>query len=627
MSDARVKVPLAVQYVDHNTLAVDYKSPDDHRFLEAFCAKHGLYFSRPGNGICHYLHIERFARPGQLLIGADSHTPMSGALGMIAIGASGLEAAAILAGAAFELEMPRVVGVELRDRLPPWVEAKDIALELLRRRGLSGGLGRIFEFTGPGVATLNITDRATICNMIAELGATTALFPSDERTREWLASQQRAEQWLPLVAEPSASYDEHELIDLSRLVPLVAKPGSPGHVCEVREVAGTPVAQVCVGSCVNSGYRDLAIVARVLKDRTLPSGLSLTVTPGSRQVLDQITESGVYHDLVNVGARMLEPACGPCVGMGHAPPTDAVSVRTFNRNFPGRSGTPSDRVYLCSPATAAATAAFGVITDPRDLGSYPELPEPAGHPSVDDRQIVPPLPEPERVRVSVPRGPNIVRLAAQTPLPSALEANVVIVVGDDISTGDLAPDGTENMACRSNVPAMARLVFRHVDPEFATRAEAAAPGLIVAGHNYGHGSSSEHAALAPKFLGVCIVVAKSFARIYRRSLIAQGIVPLIFADESDYARATRGQVWRFPDLRYAIEGGDEECCASLPGAIDLQLMAAFSERERTVLLAGGLIAQLRRDGSGFGVTLGHSGAVDQGAPCTDPIPQPVFPAR
>lgn len=593
MSDGPVKVPLAVQYVDHNIIQLDHKNPDDHRFLQAFCAQHGVHFSRPGNGICHYLHIERFARPGEVLIGSDSHTTTSGALGMIAIGAGGLEVAAALAGAPFEIETPRVVGVELRGRFSPWVQAKDVILELLRRRGVSGGLGRVFEFYGDGVAQLDVTERGTICNMIAELGATAAVFPADARTREWLEEQQRVSQFVALEAEPGARYDEHELIELDQLVPLIAKPSSPGNVVPVSEVAGLEVAQVCVGSSVNSGYRDLAIVAAVLKDRLLPEGLVLTVTPGSRQILDIISASGVYRELVNAGARMLEPACGPCVGMGQAPATGAVSVRTFNRNFPGRSGTQEDRVFLCSPATAAATARTGVITDPRELGELPELAPVAARPAVDDRQILSPSAGRAHLQLASKRGPNIQPPPRQEPLPNAIEAHVLIVVGDDISTGDLSPDGAEVMAFRSNVPAMAEFVFRRIDPEFPKRAKQHHGGLIVGGRNYGQGSSREHAALAPKYLGVRVVVAKSFARIHRRNLIAQGIVPLTFANDDDYQKVKRDQVWQFPELRKELEAAKESVTARLPGGETLQLTAALSARERELLLAGGLLAQLR----------------------------------
>jgi aconitate hydratase len=618
LGDGPVAIPLAVQYVDHNTIQLDFKNPDDHRFLQAWCARSGIHFSRPGNGICHYLHVERFARPGQVLIGSDSHTTTSGALGMIAIGAGGLEVAVALTGHPFELESPRIVGVELTGSLSPWVQAKDVILELLRRRDVRGGRGCIFEFFGDGVRTLGVMQRATICNMIAELGATTAVFPSDERTREWLRYQEREDQFVALSAEPGCSYDEHEKIALDQLEPLIACPSSPGNVVPVREVAGTPVAQVCVGSSVNSGYEDLAIVAAVLAGQTLPPGLVLTVTPGSRQILDVIAASGVYRALVASGARMLEPSCGPCVGMGQAPPSGAVSVRTFNRNFPGRSGTVNDRVYLCSPATAAATALKGVITDPRELGDQPQIHSMPANPAIDDSQIIrPPSPE-EGARVAIPFGPNIQPPPQQTALPQTLQGRVLIVVGDDVSTGDLSPDGAEVMAFRSNVPQMARFVFRRIDDRFPDRAARAGGGFIVAGHNYGQGSSREHAALAPKQLGVRAVIAKSFARIHRRNLIAQGIVPLSFRDEIDWVRAKQDQEWTLPDLRATLERGDTECTAVIEGNGIVRLYARLSERERRVLLSGGLLAHLREGGQPLSIHFGHSGSVDQGSPVTSP---------
>jgi aconitate hydratase len=620
LGDGPVKIPLAVQYVDHNTIQVDFKNPDDHRFLQAFCAKHGLHFSRPGNGICHYLHLERFARPGELLIGADSHTTTSGAVGMLAIGAGGLEVAAALAGVPFEIGAPRVVGVELRGRLRPWVQAKDVILELLRRRGVRGGLGRIFEFHGDGVAAFSVTQRATICNMIAELGATTAVFPSDDQTREWLREQRREPQWLALAAEAGASYDERETIELDALEPLIAKPSSPGNVVPVREVAGTEVAQVCVGSSVNSGYDDLAIVAAVLRDRILPPHLSMTVTPGSRQILDTLIRSGVYRDLVMAGARMLEPVCGPCVGMGQAPPTGAVSVRTFNRNFPGRSGTMDDRVYLCSPATAAATALRGVITDPRELGpTEPVLAAAVMNPAADDDQIVPPPATDAARAIEIPRGPNIQPPPPQAALPPALKGRVLIVVGDDVSTGDLSPDGAEVMALRSNVAAMARFVFRRLDPEFASRAERGGGGFIVAGSNYGQGSSREHAALAPKQLGIKAVIARSFARIHRRNLIAQGILPLTFANGDDLRKLKAGMEMTLPDIGTDLAGAAPRSRLIIDAETELFVELGFTPREREVLLAGGLLAHLRSGGQTFGVHLGHSGAVDQGSPVTNPV--------
>jgi aconitate hydratase len=594
MGVERVRVPLAVQYVDHNIIQLDFKNPDDHRFLQAFAAKYGMYYSRPGNGICHYLHVERFARPGATLIGADSHTTSSGALGSIAIGAGGLDVALVMAGQPFETPAPKVVGVELTGDFQDWVTPKDVILELLRRRGVRGGLGRIFEFYGPGVANIDVTGRTTICNMIAELGATAGIFPSDERTREWLEMQQRPDDFTELSAAEGADYDEREHIELDKLEPLIARPHSPGNVVPVSEVAGTRAAQVCIGSSVNSGFQDLAVAAAVLRDETVYPGLVMTVTPGSRQILDSIAQSGVYSDLVRAGARMLEPVCGPCVGMGQAPPSDSVSVRTFNRNFPGRSGTQTDQVYLTSPTTAAATALRGVITDPRELGEYPDLPAAPADPAVDDRQILDPAPEEEASGIEIPRGPNIKPPPEAPELPDSLEGTVTIVVGDDISTGDLAPDGVEVMSFRSNVPEISRFTFRRFDPEHHKKAREMAPGFIVGGHNYGQGSSREHAALAPLHLGIRAVFAKSFARIHRRNLISQGILPLRFKEESDYDYFEEGQKWELPNLRSRLENGDEEIPARSDGT-EVTLLAEYSPRERAILLAGGILRQLRQE--------------------------------
>jgi aconitate hydratase len=618
----RVAVSLALQYVDHNMIQLDYKNPDDHRYLQAFAAKYGLCYSRPGNGISHSVHIERFAKPGAVLVGADSHSTTSGALGMIAIGAGGLDVAVCMAGRPFEFDTPRVVGVELTGSLPPWVQAKDVILELLRRRGVRNGLGRIFEFYGEGVSTLDVTQRATICNMVVETGATTGLFPSDERTREWLDLQQRSGDWVELRADEGATYDEHELIDLATLEPLIARPSSPGNVVPVRSVAGIPVAQVCVGSSVNSGYEDLAIVAAVLRGQTVAPDLLLTVTPGSRQILDTIAQTGVYRDLLLAGARMLEPACGPCVGMGQAPPSGAVSVRTFNRNFPGRSGTQNDQVYLCSPATSAATALRGAITDPRDLGSeQPKFPQPVFNPAADDRQIIAPPPPEEAASIAIPRGPNIKPPPAEVPLPESLQGCVVIVVGDDVSTGDLSPDGAEVMAFRSNVAAMANFVFRRIDRHFAERAREWGGGFIVGGHNYGQGSSREHAALAPKQLGIKAVIARSFARIHRRNLIGQGIPPLTFASEDDYALARQGDTWEIAGIRTAlVEGREEITVRIVESGTEFKLRANFSPRERQVLVSGGLLAHIRAGGASLSAEKASSGHVDQGSPITSPLP-------
>jgi aconitate hydratase len=590
----RVQVETAVVYVDHNILQIDFKNPDDHRFLQAMAAKYGAWFSRPGNGICHYVHCERFAVPGKTLIGADSHTTQSGSCAMIAIGAGGLDVAVCMAGHPFELPCPKIVGVHLENELRrPWIQAKDVILELLRRRGVRGGRGCVFEFHGPGVATLSYTERGTIANMIAELGATGAVFPSDEQTRAWLEEQGRAEDFVELPTGAAGDFDEEEEIDLAALVPLVAKPSSPGNVVPVDELVGTELAQVCIGSSVNSSYEDLALVGAVLRGNRLAETLvSATGTPGSRQILDQITRSGTYADLLTAGVRMLEPACGPCVGMGQAPPSGSASLRTFNRNFPGRSGTADDQVYLCSPAVAAASMLTGVISDPRELGDV-QLPErPAARPEVVQKHILSPAPAEEGAGIEVPRGPNIKPPPEQKPLPDELRLRVLIVAPDDISTGDLSPDGATVMAYRSNVPAIAEFTFQHRDKEFPRRAKDWGGGFIVAGHNYGQGSSREHAALAPAQLGVRAVIAKSFARIHRRNLIAQGIVPLLFRDEADYDRAELGQTWRVSGL-HAIAEGDDEVEVEIEGAGEIVLTHDLLPREREIVVAGGLIRYLR----------------------------------
>jgi aconitate hydratase len=589
----RVQVETAAVYVDHNILQIDFKNPDDHRFLQAMAARYGAWFSRPGNGICHYVHCERFAAPGKTLVGADSHTTQSGSCAMIAIGAGGLDVAVCMAGHPFELPCPKIVGVHLQNDLPrPWIQAKDIILELLRRRGVRGGRGYVFEFFGPAVASLSYTERGTIANMIAELGATGAVFPADEQTRAWLDEQGRLEDFVELPTGGQGDFDEEEEIDLAELVPLVAKPSSPGNVVPVDEVVGTELAQVCIGSSVNSSYEDLALAGAVLRGSRIAERLiSATATPGSRQILDQITRSGSYVDLLAAGVRMLEPACGPCVGMGQAPPSGSASLRTFNRNFPGRSGTADDQVYLCSPAVAAASMLTGVISDPREL-SAPELPaRPEARPEVVQKHILAPAPAEEAAGIEIPRGPNIKPPPEQKPLPDELEMRVLIVAPDDISTGDLSPDGATVMAYRSNVPAIAEFTFQHRDKEFSRRAKEWGGGFIVAGENYGQGSSREHAALAPAQLGVRAVVAKSFARIHRRNLIAQGILPLLFKDHADYDRAELGQTWRISELHSIAEGNDELPVES--GDDSFAVTHDLLPREREIAVAGGLIRYLR----------------------------------
>lgn len=589
----RIAVPLAVMYVDHNVLQIDDKNMDEHRYLQTFAARYGIHYSRPGNGISHYVHLERFAKSGELLVGADSHSTMAGAVGMFAVGAGGLDVAVAMAGYGFTLEVPKVVNVELRGELPDWVQSKDIILELLRRYGVRGGLGKVFEFTGEGTSTLSVTERGSICNMITELGATAAVFPSDERVEEWLSAQERDEDYAPLVADPEASYDEEEIVELSELEPLIAKPSSPGNVVPVREVSGTKTVQVCVGSSVNSSYEDLAVVGGVLKDNIVHPAIEMTVTPGSRQILDIISRSGVYQYLVASGARMLEPVCGPCVGVGQAPSRGEPSVRTFNRNFPGRSGTVGDEVYLCSPATAVATALKGEISDPREIGEPPETTPASYNPDIDDRQILDPPPRDEAGSIEIVRGPNIVPPPEGLPLPEKLEGDILIIVEDDVSTGDMAPDGALGMSLWSNIAECAKYMFRRQDPGFHDRALEKGGGFIVGGHNYGQGSSREHAALSPLHLGIQAVIAKSFARIHRGNLISQGLLPLLFAEEGDYEVVSQGEEWAINGVREKIASGETELVLKSAGGEALRLEARLLPREREILLAGGTLKYLR----------------------------------
>src|SRR4051812_5329742 len=598
----RVQVDRAVQYVDHNVIQLDNKNPDDHRMLQAMARKFGAHFSRPGNGICHYVHIERFAKPGDIMVGADSHTTTSGALGMIAIGAGGLDVAVAMAGYPYEIACPEVVEVRLENKLDrPWVQAKDIILELLRRRGVSGGKNKVFEFTGPGTEDLSVPERGTIANMIAELGATSAVFPPDDNTREWLKIQQREDDFSEIGPEDGADYDDRVEIDLADLGPLVAKPSNPDNVVPVEEVAGTEIAQVCMGSSVNSGYFDLALPAAVLADKdgqVVHSSIQATATPGSRQILAAIAESGVYRQLVEGGVRMLEPVCGPCVGMGQAPPSGANSLRTMNRNFPGRSGTEDDCVYLCSPAVAAVSLIEGKIADPREYGDPPDMLDPPEvKPYVDDLHIFKPADEDEAEKIEIPRGPNIKTPPEHEPLPDEIEAKVATVQPDDISTGDLAPDGAEVMAYRSNIPAIAEFTFRHRDPEFRKRLEEWGAGFIVGGDNYGQGSSREHAALAPLQLGVKAVFAKSYARIHRRNLVAQGILALTFKDDSDYDEADVGQCWKLPKVREELENGSDEITVEVDdGERSFTVTHDLAPKEREILVEGGLLHWLQEHG-------------------------------
>jgi len=610
----RVRVDRAVQYIDHNIIQLDFKNPDDHRMLQAYASKFGIHYSRPGNGICHYVHIERFAKPGGILVGADSHTTTSGALGMIAIGAGGLDVAVAMGGYPYEVACPAVVEVYLDGALArPWVQSKDIILELLRLLSASGGKGKIFEFTGPGTADLSIPERGTIANMIAELGATSAVFPPDAKTREWLEIQERLEDFEEMGPEDGASYDERVDIDLDKLGPLIAKPSNPDKVVPVEEVVGTEIAQVCMGSSVNSGYYDLALPAAVLDDRggqLVHSSIQATATPGSRQILTAIAESGVYRQLIEGGVRMLEPVCGPCVGMGQAPPSNSNSLRTFNRNFKGRTGTPEDFVFLCSPAVAAVSLLTGRIEDPREYGDAPELLDPPKlKPYVDDVHIFAPADEGEAAdRIEIPGGPNIKPPPEHTHMSESVSAKIATVQPDDITTGDLAPDGAEVMAYRSNIPAIAEYVFRHRDPEFRGRIKEWGEGFIVGGHNYGQGSSREHAAIAPLQLGVRAVFAKSYARIHRRNLVAQGIPALTFGEESDYDRAEVGNAWSLPKLREELSAhADEITVRDEESGEEFTVTHDFAPRECDILVSGGLLAYLKEQGGSNGASAnGHA---------------------
>jgi len=590
MGIPRVRTKLSVSYVDHNMLQTGFENADDHRFLQGIAAKYGIYFSRPGNGICHQVHLERFGVPGQTLVGSDSHTPTGGGLGMIAIGAGGLDVAVAMGGQPFYVIAPRVVLVRLTGSLPPWVSGKDIILEVLRRQTVKGGLGRVFEYGGPSVETLSVPERATITNMGAELGATTSIFPSDERTREYLRAQKREEVWRPLAADPDAEYDEVVEIDLSTLEPLIACPSSPDAVVPVREVAGTEVAQVCVGSCTNSSYHDLMVVASVLKGHTVHPRLSMTISPGSRQVFTMIARSGALADLIEAGVRILESACGPCIGMGQAPPTGAVSLRTFNRNFPSRSGTPDDRVHLASPEVAAATALRGVISDPRELGEPPRIELPREF-IIDDSMIIPPTDKPEEVEIV--RGPNIAPLPLAEPMPEVIRGELLLKVGDNISTDTILPAGAKILPLRSNIPAISQYVFGYVDSTLPQRAKQAGASMIVGGANYGQGSSREHAALAPMYLGVKAVFAKTFARMHHTNLINFGIVPLRFIDDADYERLNPADVLEIANVRQAIRDGDQITVRNVTQGYEFTARHDLTPRQVEIALAGGLLNQVR----------------------------------
>ena len=582
----RVQTQLSVSYVDHNMLQGDFRNADDHVYLQDVAAKYGLHYSRPGNGICHQVHLERYAVPGTTLLGTDSHTPTCGGMGVLAIGAGGLDVALAMAGSAYSMRMPKVLGVELHGRLQSGVTAKDVIFEVLRRLTVKGGVGRVLEYVGPGVAHLDVPERATITNMGAELGATTSVFPSDERTAAYLERQQRLDAFTPLAATDDATYDEHMRIDLDTLEPLIAQPSSPDNICPIREVLGIPVNQVAVGSCTNSSYSDLMTIADMLKGRTVHQRVNLVVSPGSRQVLQMIARNGALADLIAAGARILESACGPCAGMGQVPSFDAVSVRSFNRNFPGRSGDPNNRVYLASPAACAAAALAGEIADPRLVAV-----ESVGLPDtyiIDDTGVLPPAESPEQVEIR--RGPNIKPLPSRGDLEETLAGEVLLKLDDNISTDHILPAGPTVLPLRSNVPAIAEYLFRYVDPTFVERVKAAGGGFVIGGHNYGQGSSREHAALCPMYFGVKAIIAKSFARIHRANLMNYAVLPLTLVDEDDYDHLDPEDHLEIPDVRQRLlDGAEHVPVHNRTQQCVIETYLPLTDRERQIVLAGGLL--------------------------------------
>ena len=585
----RVKTQFSVSFVDHNTLQTDFKNADDHLFLESIAKRYGIYFSKPGNGICHQLFLERFAIPGNTLIGSDSHTPTAGGIGCFAMGAGGLDVACAMAGAPFRIKYPKIVGIKLTGKLNPWVSAKDVILEVLARVDVKGNVGKVFEYFGEGVATLSVPDRATITNMGTETGCTTSIFPSDEVTRQFLKAQGREKDFVPLAPDDDAVYDEIIEINLSEIEPMVALPHSPGNVKKVREVGPIKVDQVAIGSCTNSSLRDLKIVSRIFKNKTISDKLHVFISPGSRQVVEHLIEEGDYTSLVRAGARIMENACGPCIGMGCAPASGSVSVRTFNRNFEGRSGTKDAKVYLVSPETAAATALTGVLTDPRDLGDY----EPVVLPEkfiVNDNMILPPLSEEEARKVEIVRGPNIKPLPSFEPLETTLKGKTLIKVGDNITTDHIMPAGAKVLPFRSNIPEISKFVFEAVDPDFYRKARESGGGFIIGGENYGQGSSREHAALAPKYLGVKAVIVKSFARIHLANLINFGIVPLTFKNPADYDSIDEGD-----NLEIDIGDLKGTCILrNLTKNTTIELEHTLSDMDAEILKCGGKLPWIRK---------------------------------
>lgn len=585
MGIPKVKTEISVSYVDHNTLQSDFRNADDHIFLQTVAAKHGVYFSRPGNGICHQVHLERFGKPGKTLLGSDSHTPTGGGIGMLAIGAGGLDVAVAMAGQPFYLPMPKVVKVELRNQLKPWVSAKDVILHLLSILTVKGGVNKVIEYCGKGVSSLTVPERATITNMGAELGATTSIFPSDEQTFRFLQAQGRADDYIPLTADEGASYDEVIVIDLAELEPLAACPHSPDNIKPIKDL-DYKVNQVAIGSCTNSSLPDMQRVAKILKGKTIHPDVSLVIAPGSRQVLEMLARDGSLADLISAGARILESACGPCIGMGQAPNSEGVSVRTFNRNFEGRSGTKNASVFLVSPETAAATALTGKLTDPRTLGEYISISIPDQY-HIDDRMILAPANNPDDIEVV--RGPNIKPVPLGEPLANQLSLPVSIVVGDNITTDHIMPAGAKVLPLRSNIPLISEYVFSMVDQDFSKRAKEMQSSVIIGGHNYGQGSSREHAALAPMYLGVKIVIAKSFARIHKANLVNFGILPLEFSDPEEYNDIKESDLISIQNLHEALQAG-AVIGINERTSTKIHLEVNLSKRQLDIVKEGGLLA-------------------------------------
>ncbi|MCI8497367.1 MAG: aconitate hydratase [Clostridiales bacterium] len=592
MGVPRVKTERSVAYIDHNTLQTGFENADDHRFIQSIAKKHGIYFSRPGNGICHQVHLERFGKPGKTLIGSDSHTPTGGGIGMLAFGAGGLDVAVAMGGGPYYITMPKMLRVNLTGKLSDWVSAKDVILEVLRLISVKGGVGKIVEYAGEGVKTLSVPERATITNMGAELGATTSIFPSDEITRSFLAAQGREEDWVELSSDPDAVYDEVIDIDLSSLRPAAAMPHSPDNVKAVEDIGAIKVDQVCIGSCTNSSYLDLMRVAAILKGKTVHPDVSLAIAPGSKQVYNMLAQNGALADIIAAGARVLECACGPCIGMGQSPNSAGVSLRTFNRNFEGRSGTADGQIYLVSPETAAASALTGVLTDPRTLGEGVsiELPD---HFLINDNLVVAPAPEAEMDSVEILRGPNIKEFPQSEALPESISAKVLLKVGDNITTDHIMPAGAKILPYRSNIPYLSNFCFGVCDKDFPERCRQEGKAIVVGGSNYGQGSSREHAALVPLYLGVKAVLVKSFARIHRANLVNAGILPLTFKDEADYAIIDQMDELSLPDIREAVMSGGTVIIENKTKGTKIEAVCELSDRQRDIILAGGLLNYTR----------------------------------